>query len=143
MKGSLSRTFDFRRWHDKQAAFVIPLRSLVALCRLGFGVSVEGSGVAEACSDLSEPWSFPSTTEGDVCGGVGSGVRVCRNCVCGEEAASNSEHGFGELSWDGEVDIDVERTLARRGLKRIGWSRNLAISILLPKPGDDGVARRA
>ena len=84
----MNQTFDFRRWHDEQAAFVMPLRSLVALCRLGATISVEGSGVADGCSDCSNRCSFPSTSEGDVCGGVGLKFGVAEKRLSDNGAAS-------------------------------------------------------
>ena len=114
---------------------MMPLRSFVARCRLGTTVSVGGSGVAERCSDRSDPWSFPSTSEGDVCGGVGWKFCVVERRLSDDGAALDSgDEVVGVPLSDGDggtgLDVEVERTLARRGLKRIGCSRNFAISIL-------------
>jgi hypothetical protein len=78
----------------------MPLRSLVALCRLGPVVSNdEGSGVADCCSDLSNAWSFLSATEGDVLGGVGLAFLVGKKGFSdGGRAASDSGDEVGVLS---------------------------------------------
>jgi hypothetical protein len=75
----------------------MPLRSLVALCRLGLGCSVEGSGVG-ACSELSSTCSFPSAKEGDVVGGVALVFCVGEKRFSGDRAVSDSEDEVGVLS---------------------------------------------
>jgi hypothetical protein len=77
---------------------VIPLRSLVALCRLGMTTSVEGSGVAVCCSELSNTCSWPSANESDVPGGVGLVFCVGAKRFFDDSAASDSGDEVGVLS---------------------------------------------
>jgi hypothetical protein len=76
----------------------MPLRSLVALCRLGATVSVEGSDVTACCSELSSTCSFPSARDGDVVGGVGLLLCVSEERLSGDGAVSDSGDEVGVLS---------------------------------------------
>jgi hypothetical protein len=76
----------------------MPLRSFVALCRLGMTVSVEGSDVAVCVSERSSTCSWSSATEDDVSGGVGLVCCVGEKSFSGDGAASDRGDEVGVLS---------------------------------------------